>query len=159
MTNPTEKPWWQADNEPDDLALIAELGEPFARGVHVALGVDLTIAECRNAIRAALATIRTNPPPVAEVTAYEQGRADERAAVSWRDMDSAPMDGRPLLLFARAINATAPVIVVGWYIETTGWIAETFAPNPPTSIVPFHWMPMPMSPGARGGDRFRPYRE
>lgn len=65
----------------------------------------------------------------------------------WRTMESAPRDGTPLLLFARAKNATAPGILVGWHLEDDGWIELCFGPrNDPVGIVPFAWMPLPTFP-------------
>lgn len=59
----------------------------------------------------------------------------------WQDIETAPMDGTPLELFARAKNATARVVVIGWYLPDVGWIEACFAPNSPVGIVPTHWKP------------------
>lgn len=86
----------------------------------------------------------------------EKYRAQAQAALSalrpflgdrWRTMESAPKDGTPILLFARHINATAPVRVVGHYNgEEFGWIAVSFVPHGPMQIVPRAWQPLPDFP-------------
>lgn len=69
----------------------------------------------------------------------------------WRTMESAPKDGTPVLLFARHINATAPVLVVGHYNgEEFGWIAVSFVPHGPMQIVPRAWQPLPDFPPDSG---------
>lgn len=62
--------------------------------------------------------------------------------MTWQTMDSAPTD-RPVLLYARAAHAEAPVRVVGSYHRELGWIEQTFAPNTPTRLVPTLWCPLP----------------
>ncbi|SOY81917.1 DUF551 domain-containing protein [Cupriavidus taiwanensis] len=67
--------------------------------------------------------------------------------IAWQPIETAPMDGTPVLLYARAAFATAPVRVVGWWIYGQHWVACTFSPNKPTVLVPTHWMPLPTPPG------------
>ena len=71
----------------------------------------------------------------------------------WRDIASAPKDGTPLMLFARAKHATAPVRVVGWYLPSEGrWIECSF--TQPVGIVPYYWQPLadfPAAPAPGGG--------
>lgn len=67
----------------------------------------------------------------------------------WEPMDSAPKDGRPLLLFARSKLAGAPCVVVGWFHAPSGWIECAFHPNMPTGIEPFFWQPLPAFPEMR----------
>ena len=64
--------------------------------------------------------------------------------MEWRDIESAPRDGWPVLLFARCQHATASGIVVGWYLEDRGWTELSF--TSPVGIVPSHWMPLPSPP-------------
>ncbi|CDY76128.1 hypothetical protein BGLT_05200 [Caballeronia glathei] len=72
--------------------------------------------------------------------AYEHAARD--ATPKWRPIDSAPMDGTPLMLFARHVDAEAPIRVVGWYIDGEGWIDSAFRPNRPQRLAPSHWMPL-----------------
>jgi hypothetical protein len=65
--------------------------------------------------------------------------------VEWQPIESAPKDGTPCILFARAKNATAPAIIIGWYIDGE-WIEGCYAPNHPVGLVPTHWMPNPPFP-------------
>lgn len=67
-------------------------------------------------------------------------------AWAWRPISSAPLDGMPLLLLARAKNASASAIVIGWYLRDIGWIEAAFVPNHPVGLVPSHWMPLPAFP-------------
>ena len=64
----------------------------------------------------------------------------------WQPVETAPRDGTPLLLFARASTATASIVLVGWYLTHWDWIECCFAPNSPVGIVPTHWMPLPAPP-------------
>lgn len=67
--------------------------------------------------------------------------------MDWQPIETAPSDGRPLLLFARSKQATAPVRVVGWYLpDRRQWVECAFAPNWPVGLVPTHWMPLPDPP-------------
>jgi hypothetical protein len=66
--------------------------------------------------------------------------------MDWDTIERAPTDGTPLLLFARSKNASAPVVIVGWYVDELGWIEGCFAPNSPVGIEPTHWMPRPDFP-------------
>lgn len=68
--------------------------------------------------------------------------------MEWRPIETAPKDGTPLILFARAKNATASAPVFGWYLSEMGWIESCFSPNRPVGIVPSHWMPRPEFPKA-----------
>ncbi|MBR8074381.1 hypothetical protein KDX14_33185 [Burkholderia cenocepacia] len=64
----------------------------------------------------------------------------------WEPIETAPRDGTPMMLFARATNFTANVIVIGWWLRDLGWIECAFAPNQPVGLVPSHWMPLPAFP-------------
>lgn len=64
----------------------------------------------------------------------------------WKPIETAPKDGTPILLFARAINATAPVRIIGWFIASLGWVEAAFHPNTPAGIKPTHWQPLPEPP-------------
>ena len=64
----------------------------------------------------------------------------------WQPIETAPRDGRPLLLFARSLRAQAPIRLVGWLIYGRGWVEVAFAPNHPTGVEPSHWMPLPGFP-------------
>lgn len=66
------------------------------------------------------------------------------AESGWQPIETAPKDGRPVLLFARCQHATASGIVVGWHLEDRGWIELSF--TSPVGIVPSHWMPLPEFP-------------
>lgn len=68
-------------------------------------------------------------------------------AEGWQSMETAPMDGTPLILFARCKLATAPAPVIGWYHPELGWIECCFVPNRPVGLVPSAWMPRPAFPG------------
>ena len=62
----------------------------------------------------------------------------------WQPMDTAPMGGTPLLLFARCKTATAPVVLIGWHNPEKGWIESSF--TAPVGIVPLAWQPRPAFP-------------
>lgn len=64
----------------------------------------------------------------------------------WQPIETAPCDGTPVLLFARAKRATASVICVGWHNSYSGWLEFCFSPNSPCGIVPTHWQPLPEFP-------------
>jgi hypothetical protein len=65
----------------------------------------------------------------------------------WQPIETAPMDGTPLLLFARCkTTTTLKTPVIGWYMEGQGWVELCFAPNYPVGIVPSHWQPRPEFP-------------
>ncbi|VBB10646.1 hypothetical protein [Burkholderia stabilis] len=64
----------------------------------------------------------------------------------WNPIETAPHDGTPMLLFARAKNATASAIVIGWWLRDLGWIEAAFTPNHPVGLVPSLWMPLPAFP-------------
>ena len=70
------------------------------------------------------------------------------AAKPWQPIDSAPRDGRPLLLFARSLRATASIVLVGWWSYGRGWRECAFEPNHPVGVEPSHWMPLPGFPGS-----------
>jgi hypothetical protein len=55
------------------------------------------------------------------------------------------------MLFARSVNATAPVRVIGWWIDGRGWIELAFYPNNAVGIVPMLWQPLPAFPEACHG--------
>lgn len=83
------------------------------------------------------------------VEAYRTGQlivAQAGDVEAWQDIATAPMDGTPLLLFARSKNATASAPVIGWYDRDLGWIECAFHPNNPVGIVPSLWQPRPMFP-------------
>ncbi len=86
-------------------------------------------------------------PPPDKMTAADLGIVDTTPAPSkWRSLASAPVNGMPVLLFARSKQATAPVILVGWYTLDHGWIEAAFAPNSPVGVVPYCWQPLPEFP-------------
>lgn len=62
------------------------------------------------------------------------------------DMERAPKDGMPLMLFARSKKATASVRLVGWYLEDLGWVEAAFSPNHPVGIIPQAWQHLPDFP-------------
>ena len=64
----------------------------------------------------------------------------------WKPIETAPKDMTPVLLFARAENATAPVRIIGWFITSLGWVEAAFHPNTPVGINPTHWQPLPEPP-------------
>jgi hypothetical protein len=68
------------------------------------------------------------------------------AASEWKPIETAPKDGTPLILFARAKHATASAPVIGWYLESHGWIEAAYGPNEPVGLVPSYWMPRPEFP-------------
>lgn len=77
---------------------------------------------------------------------HQPGMTDE-----WQDIETAPRDGTPILLFARHISATASIRVVGHYDDSElgfGWIATSFVPHGPMQVVPSHWQPLPDFPAA-----------
>lgn len=82
-----------------------------------------------------------NPPEPTQRLRELMGRR------GWRTIDDgAPMDGTPLLLFARCKTAAAPAIVIGWHMPDRGWIEAAYSPNAPIGLVPTHWMPLPGFP-------------
>ena len=88
---------------------------------------------------------------VALVLALRNNLTEIIAALSdrsdgWRDIESAPKNGTPLLLFARCKTATAPVVLVGWHDFDWGWIESSF--TSPVGIVPLAWQPRPTPPEA-----------
>ena len=65
----------------------------------------------------------------------------------WYSMDTAPKDGTPVPLFARAKHATAEVPLIGWWSEgDQEWIELCFSPSSPVGVVPSQWMPRPAFP-------------
>lgn len=62
----------------------------------------------------------------------------------WQDMSTAPMDGTPILLFARAKNRMTAGRVVGWYREKEGWVELSY--RQPVGLVPYCWCPLPDFP-------------
>lgn len=68
-----------------------------------------------------------------------------REALEWRPIDTAPRDGTPILLFARAVHARASIRLVGWYSPTEEqWLEASF--TRPIGVVPTRWMPLPDFP-------------
>lgn len=84
-----------------------------------------------------------NVPLYAAPTAATD-KGDGRDA--WQPIETAPKDGTPLLLFARSIQATASIPMIGWFLDEHGWIAQSF--HGIDKIVPSHWMPRPEFPAA-----------
>jgi len=78
--------------------------------------------------------------------AYMAGQDAARVPEGWRPIQTAPKDGTPLLLFARASCATASIDMFGWYSEGRGWIAQSICGQDIVDIVPSHWMPRPPFP-------------
>lgn len=66
--------------------------------------------------------------------------------MEWEPIETAPHDGTPVLLFARAVNARAPIRIVGWWATGLGWIEAAFGPNRPVGLAPLYWMPLPEIP-------------
>lgn len=64
--------------------------------------------------------------------------------MEWKPIETAPMDGTPLLLFARCLGYTAPTRIIGWYLPEYGWIEASF--TEPVGLEPFNWMPLPTPP-------------
>lgn len=96
---------------------------------------DEEARELANAVRrarAALASLPNSPGGVGDGWCY--------------DMDKAPKDGMPLMLFARSKNATASVRLIGWYLQDLGWIEAAFSPNHPVGIIPQAWQHLPDFP-------------
>jgi hypothetical protein len=119
---------------PDDAALVARLREEAQQLQFVAWSRTDGGQDC--SISAALA----------EEAATALEAKDRRIAeleAGWQGMDSAPMNGTPLLLFARCVTAIAPGILVGWYIPDR-WIELSF--TGPVGIVPYAWQPLPGFP-------------
>lgn len=73
--------------------------------------------------------------------------ASARQPADWEPINTAPMDGTPVLLYARSVNALAPVVMVGWFARGE-WIESVFSPNGPVGIMPTHWQPLPAAPAA-----------
>lgn len=71
--------------------------------------------------------------------------AEDGSGARWQPIDSAPMDGTPVLLLARCKFATAPVRVIGWGYDGQ-WAEMTFCGNMPVGLEPTHWMPLPDAP-------------
>jgi hypothetical protein len=71
----------------------------------------------------------------------------------WQPIETAPMNGKPVLLFARSIHATAPIRMVGWWIYGQGWQECAFAPNHPVGVIPTHWMPLPAIPESNDSEK------
>lgn len=69
--------------------------------------------------------------------------AREGGAADWQPIETAPMDGTPLVLFARCKSARAEVVVIGWFLPNMGWVECAFYPNHPVGLVPSLWMPLP----------------
>ena len=72
------------------------------------------------------------------------------AAPSWQPISTAPKDGTPIMLFARAKHATAEIILVGWYVQGYGWTESTFTGA--IGVIPSMWQPLPAPPGAVADD-------
>lgn len=68
----------------------------------------------------------------------------------WQDMESAPKDGTPVLLFAglkRDGRVYMPIRVVGWFsLDIKGWIAMGYGHQPIAELEPYNWMPLPNLP-------------
>lgn len=75
-------------------------------------------------------------------------RSGLEEAAEWQPIDSAPIDGKPFLLFARHVDATASIIVVGAYLREYGWISHSFIGQGIAHIVPSHWRELPDFPRA-----------
>jgi len=80
---------------------------------------------------------------------YTSAQSEGLRKDAWQPIETAPKDGTPLILFARAKHATAGAPVVGWWIPDLGWIESAFSPNHPVGIVPSHWMPRPEFPAQK----------
>lgn len=63
----------------------------------------------------------------------------------WHSIDTAPMDGTPLLLFARLRADTAPVRLIGWW-GGDRWIELCFTPNEPQGVMAEAWQHLPGFP-------------
>ncbi|ARP86265.1 hypothetical protein [Bordetella genomosp. 9] len=84
-----------------------------------------------------------------EVAAWlEKVAAQPQQPAGWRDIETAPRDGTPLMLFARHINAEASTRVVGYWLDQTGWIAQCYMGQTHARLVPSLWQPLPPFPGA-----------
>jgi hypothetical protein len=73
-----------------------------------------------------------------------QALAAIAAVQEWQPIATAPTNGKPLLLIARAKTATASGILVGWHLQSHGWVELSF--TGPVGIVPSAWMPLPGFP-------------
>lgn len=65
----------------------------------------------------------------------------------WKPIESAPKDGTPVLLFARLVDAEASTRVIGAYLSTFGWLAQSYSHQTVAQVVPSHWMELPPFPG------------
>lgn len=82
-----------------------------------------------------------------QAEAYANARV--REAQRWQPMETAPAEGRPVLLFAglyRDGHEYAPTIVVGWHLDKEGWIASGYSGSPIAHLKPKAWMPLPAFP-------------
>ena len=65
----------------------------------------------------------------------------------WLGMESAPKDGSPLLLYARAKHATAFIRIIGFYWHDMGWVEMGF--HDPIGLVPLRWQALPNWPAIK----------
>lgn len=77
----------------------------------------------------------------------------EQPSQAWQPIETAPKDGTPLLLFAGAYldgHEYAPTIVVGWYVASKGWIANSYRGQITVNLRPKAWMSLPRFPETMG---------
>jgi hypothetical protein len=104
------------------------------------------LATCDKSVASAWRADNRQVTPLYTAPAAALEKGDGRDA--WQPIETAPKDGTPLILFARAKHATASAPVIGWWLPDMGWIESAYAPNHPVGIVPSHWMPRPKFPAA-----------